>query len=160
MTDFRVLLVCLGNICRSPTAEAAVRHALEQAGLADRVEVESAGIGAWHVGNGPDQRMISAGAGRGLTIEGCARQVAVEDFAAYDLILAMDRSNREDLLALAPDVEAGRKVRLFREFETEADDLDVPDPYFGGDDGFLRVVDLARAGADGLVSHIRERIDG
>lgn len=168
MADYRILIVCLGNICRSPTAEAALRRGLEAAGLADRVEVNSAGTGAWHVGEPPDARMVEAGSGRGLDLAGRARQVAIEDFDAYDLILAMDRSNRDDLVAMAPDAAgvgdvadaaSGRKVRLFREFDEAAESMDVPDPYYGGEDGFARVVDLVCAAADGVVAHVRRQID-
>lgn len=157
-TDFRVLLVCLGNICRSPTGEAALRLALDDAGLSDRVEVESAGTGAWHVGHAPDPRMVAAGTRRGLTLAGEARQVDLADFMTFDLILAMDRSNRDDLVALAPDVASGRKVRMLREFDPDADSEDVPDPYYGGDDGFLRVVDMVRTAAAGVVAHIEEQL--
>lgn len=159
MTDYRVLLVCLGNICRSPTAEAALRQALDAAGLSERVEVESAGTGAWHIGNAPDPRMVEAGTRRGLTLAGQARQVDTLDFMTFDLILAMDRSNRDDLVALAPDVETSRKVRMFREFDPDADSHDVPDPYFGGDDGFVRVVDMARAGAAGIAAYVAEQLE-
>ena len=159
---YRVLLVCLGNICRSPTAEAALRRELDDAGLADRVEVDSAGTGPWHVGEPPDRRMTEAGSAVGLELRGEARQVGVEDFALFDLILAMDERNRADLVELAPDVASGRRVRLFREFDPVVEAsaagsgvLDVPDPYYGGRDGFSRVVALVQAAARGVVDHIR-----
>lgn len=152
----RILLVCLGNICRSPTAEAAVREALEAEGLADEIEVASAGTGGWHIGDPPDRRMKRAAARAGLTVDGSARQVAPEDFEYYDLLVAMDTSNYEQLCALAPDADARAKVRLFRDFEEGADDREVPDPYFGGRAGFDRVVEIARAGARGLVAQLRD----
>ena len=158
MADFRILLVCLGNICRSPTAEAALRRALEDADLGDRVAIDSAGTGDWHIGDPPDRRMVAAAAERGLELQGMARQITTEDFSDYDLILAMDASNRDDLIALAPDVDSAQKVHLYREFEGGAAGTDVPDPYYGGTDGFRRVVDIVRAGADGVVAHVRERI--
>ena len=148
----RILTVCLGNICRSPTTEAAIREAAELAGL--DVEVDSAGTGAWHVGNPPDQRMTSAALEDGLTLDGAARQVTADDFAAFDLILAMDRSNLRDLLALAPDDDSRAKVRLFRDFSGEHDQ-DVPDPYYGGSAGFREVVAIARAGAAGVIESIK-----
>lgn len=157
MKKYRVLFVCLGNICRSPTAEAALRQAVTQHGMSDRVEIDSAGTGAWHVGKPPDERMAQAGAVRGLRLTGAARRVEIEDFFDYDLILAMDSSNRADLLSLAPDVESSKKVRMFREFEANADAIDVPDPYYGHGDGFLQVVDMALAGAQGLVEFILEQ---
>lgn len=149
---FRILTVCLGNICRSPTTEAAIREAAERAGL--EVEVDSAGTGAWHVGNPPDERMTAAAFDDGLTLRGAARQVTTDDFAAFDLILAMDRSNLRDLLALAPDDGSRAKVRLFRDFAGEPDQ-DVPDPYYGGSAGFREVVAIARAGAAGVVEALR-----
>jgi protein-tyrosine phosphatase len=154
----RILLVCLGNICRSPTAEAALREALEAAGLSDRVELDSAGTGDWHIGHPPDARMRQAAADVGLVLEGQARLVTPADLEHYDLVLVMDRSNLRDVRALARGADQEAKVRLFREFEAGADSDDVPDPYYGGPDGFARVVEIARAGAKGVVAHIQERL--
>ena len=150
----RILLVCLGNICRSPTAEAALREALVEAGVDGEVEVDSAGTGDWHLGSAPDHRMTAAAAEAGLTLAGRARLIEPADFDRFDLILAMDRSNLTQIRALAPDGAARARVRLFREFEDGADDDEVPDPYFGGPDGFDRVVEIARAGARGLARHL------
>lgn len=152
----RIVLVCLGNICRSPTAEAALREALAEAGLADRVEVDSAGTGDWHLGKPPDRRMAAAAETAGLLLDGYARRLAAEDLAGADLILVMDRQNLRDVRALAPDDATRERVRLFREFEDGADHDEVPDPYYGGADGFARVVDIARAAARGVVRHLRE----
>lgn len=149
-----VLLVCLGNICRSPTAEAALREALLAAGV-DHVTVDSAGTGRWHLGEPPDERMRRAAAEEGLTLDGQARQVTAADLTAADLVLAMDRRNLADLRRLAPDADAAAKIRLFREFDPEAgDDLDVPDPYYGGPRGFANVVEICRRTARGVVSHL------
>ncbi len=149
----RVLLVCLGNICRSPTAEAAVREAAAAAGV--EVEVDSAGMGDWNLGRPPDPRMVAAARVAGLELQGRARQVTEEDFDRYDLILAMDRANLRGLQALAPSEAARRKVRLFRSFEAGAPEgAEIPDPYHGGRRGFETVVELARAGARGLVDSI------
>lgn len=150
----RILMVCLGNICRSPTAEAAVKEAAAEAGL--DLRVESAGTGGWHVGDPPDPRMQAAAADEGLVLEGTARRVEAGDFDDFDLILAMDRQNRRDLLAQAPDDVAAAKVRLFREFQPDRDGMEVPDPYYGGEQGFVRVVRIARESAQGLVSAIRD----
>ena len=147
----RVLVVCLGNICRSPTAEAAVREAAADAGV--DVEVDSAGTGAWHVGNPPDRRMTAAAAEDGLELAGQARQVTVDDFRELDLVVAMDGSNHADLLRLAPDDDARARVRLFREYAGEAGE-GVPDPYYGGPDGFREVVDIVRRAARGLVDAV------
>ncbi len=149
----RILAVCLGNICRSPTAAAAIREAAAARGV--EVEVDSAGTGSWHVGEPPDARMRQAATGLGLTIEGTARQVRSSDFNDFDLIVAMDRRNLEDLLEIAP-AHAVDRIRLFRSFDPEAPDLEVPDPYYGGDRGFVDVVAMVRAAADGLV----ESLDG
>ncbi|MPZ87320.1 MAG: low molecular weight phosphotyrosine protein phosphatase [Nitriliruptorales bacterium] len=151
----RILLVCLGNICRSPTAEAAIREALAEAGLEQSIEVDSAGTGTWHLGEPPDPRMAAAAAEAGLDLSGRARQVSVDDFAEFDLILVMDRSNLEDVRGLAPDMRARERVRLFRTFEDGADGDEVPDPYYGGTGGFERVVEITRRGAQGLVDWIR-----
>ncbi len=149
----RILLVCLGNICRSPTAAAAVREAAVVAGV--EVEVDSAGTGNWNLGRPPDPRMVSAARAVGLELDGRARQVTEQDFERYDLILAMDRANLHRLQALAPSEAARRKVRLFRSFEPGAPEgAEVPDPYNGGRRGFERVVEMARAGAGGLVDAI------
>lgn len=147
----RVLLVCLGNICRSPTAEAAVRAAAAEAGV--DLEVDSAGTGAWHVGDPPDPRMTAAAADDDLHLTGRARQVTAEDFAVFDLVVAMDDANRADLLRLAPDADARARVRLFREYAGEPG-AGVPDPYFGGPDGFHEVVAIVRRAARGLVAAV------
>jgi protein-tyrosine phosphatase len=152
----RILLVCLGNICRSPTAEAALREALAGNGLEGRVEVDSAGTGDWHVGEPPDERMSAAAAEAGLTLRGRARLVTPADFDWADLILAMDRSNLAEVRAMAPDQDAHDKVRLFLELDANGSGGEVPDPYYGGPEGFTRVVEIARAGAAGVVGYLRE----
>jgi protein-tyrosine phosphatase len=154
----RILFVCMGNICRSPTAEGVMRRLLETEGLADRIEIDSAGIGDWHRGNPPDARATVAAFRRGVRLEGAARQVTPDDFETFDLIVAMDRSNVRDLLAMAPDEDAAEKVRLLREFDpvtAGAPDLDVPDPYYGGDQGFETVLDMVEASTRGLLDELR-----
>src|SRR4051794_32931472 len=134
----------MGNICRSPTAEGVMRRLVREEGLEQAIEIDSAGTGDWHVGHPPDERAAGAAAARGIDLEGAARQFRREDFEQFDLILAMDRTNMRALLALAPDEDAAEKVRLFREFDPAsggAPDLDVPDPYCGGADGFEHVLD-------------------
>lgn len=150
----RVLTVCLGNICRSPAAEAAIAEAAAAAGV--EVDVDSAGTGAYHVGSPPDHRMRSAGSDAGLHIEGSARQFEPGDFDRYDLIVVMDRSNLRNVLAQAPDEQAADRVRLFRSFDPVADpdDLEVPDPYYGGPDGFRQVISMVRRAAAGLVAQL------
>jgi protein-tyrosine phosphatase len=153
----RLLFVCLGNICRSPTAEGVMRALVEREGLAERIELESAGTGAWHVGNPPDARATAAARARGVTLEGRARQVRLEDFEDFDLLLAMDRENLEELRRLAPGDEQREKVRLLREFDPAgaAGDLDVPDPYYGAAGGFDEVFELVQAACEGLLEHVR-----
>jgi len=158
----RLLFVCLGNICRSPTAEGVMRHLLVEEGLAEAVEIDSAGTGDWHVGHAPDHRSAGAASGRGIELAGAARQVAPGDFAEFDLILAMDRSNHDDLLALAPDEDARERIKLLREYDPDAvaaGELEVPDPYYGGADGFEDVLDLVTRACAGLIeAEIRPRV--
>jgi protein-tyrosine phosphatase len=152
----RLLFVCLGNICRSPTAEGVMADLVRREGLAEEIEVDSAGTGAWHAGSPPDERASATAAARGLTLAGLARRVEPSDFEDFDLILAMDDSNLRDLRALAPDAEARAKVRLLREFDPDASgDRDVPDPYYGGPSGFEDVFDLVTAACEGLLAEIR-----
>jgi protein-tyrosine phosphatase len=154
----KLLFVCMGNICRSPTAEGVMRSLLREAGLEDRIEVDSAGTGGWHAGERPDERATEAARRRGVTLEGAARQVRAEDFDEFDLLIAMDRDNLRGLLAIAPDEEAAEKVRLLREFDPAsagAPDLDVPDPYYGGDRGFETVLDLVQAACRGLLGELQ-----
>jgi protein-tyrosine phosphatase len=153
----RILFVCLGNICRSPTAEAVMRGLVEQRGLQGCVEVDSAGTGGWHVGESPDARAAAAARARGFTLGGRARQVSVQDFRDFDLILAMDHANERDLRGIAPNRQAAAKVRLLRDFDPSSDrsgERDVPDPYYGGADGFERVIDLVQAACAGVLDSL------
>ena len=145
----RILFVCLGNICRSPTAEGVMRHLLRERGLEGEVEVESAGTGAWHVGSAPDERATLAAERRGIVLDGAARQVRPADFDDFDLIVAMDRSNLRDLLAIAPDEAARAKVRLLLD-----GGRDVPDPYYGGERGFDEVLDLVEEACERLLDEV------
>mgnify|MGYP001254234028 FL=1 len=148
-----VLFVCLGNICRSPLAEGIFRDHLDKAGLADIVHIDSAGTGAWHVGGLPDSRSIATAARHGLDITGQrARKVTEADFRDFDLILAMDRSNRDTLLARAPKEARGR-IHLFME-HTLGIAQDVPDPYYGEGDGFETVYRMLVEGSSALVENL------
>lgn len=158
MTRTRILFVCLGNICRSPTAEAVMRSLVVQGGVDGRIELDSAGTGGWHAGEAPDARAAQAARRRGIELRGRARQIRPQDFEQFDLILAMDSSNLHALRQLAPDERAREKVRLLREFDPDsaaAEDLDVPDPYYGGPHGFDRALDLVQAACSGLLEHVR-----
>jgi protein-tyrosine phosphatase len=153
----RLLFVCMGNICRSPTAEGVMRGLLREQGLEAAVEVDSAGTGAWHVGDPPDARATEAARARGVTLAGAARVVRDVDFDDFDLVLAADRRNRDELLAVAPP-QAHKRVHLLRAFDPASDgspDLDVPDPYYGGPDGFEHVLDLVEAACRGLLDELR-----
>lgn len=153
--DIRVLFVCLGNICRSPTAHGIFEQMASQHPLATRIEVDSAGTGAWHVGNPPDPRAIEAAQRHGCAIEQLrARQVVVEDFDYFDYILAMDSANLRDLQAMRPAHFGGTLCR-FLEFADLSED--VPDPYYGGDAGFDHVYQLCDAASRGLLQHIQQR---
>ncbi len=155
--EVSVLFVCLGNICRSPTAEGVFRHKVRLAGLQDRIHIDSAGTGAWHVGNPPDSRARATAESRGISMAGQrARKVAFDDFGRFDYILAMDRENLEDLLAMAP-AEHHDKVRLFLDFAPHRAESEVPDPYYGGPQGFEHVFDLVEEAADGLLEEIVAR---
>ena len=152
----RLLFVCMGNICRSPTAEAVMRALVAEEGLDDQIVIDSAGTGSWHVGHPPDRRSTAAAKARGIVMEGAARQVTVADFEDYDLLLAADADNVGALRALAPDDAAVAKIHLLREYDPVADgDLAVPDPYYGGPDGFEQVIDLVEAACRGLLETLR-----
>lgn len=156
----RVCFVCLGNICRSPMAEAVFRHLVAEAGLAGEVEVASAGTADWNVGDNADRRALAALARRGYDGRSHrARQFAHESFAAYDLVVALDRDNEHALRQLAADDQVALgKIRLLRSFAGEAvGDLDVPDPYHGDDEGFDHVLDLVEEGARALLAEARKR---
>jgi protein-tyrosine phosphatase len=155
LRQVRILFVCMGNICRSPTAEGVMRHLLAQEGLADVVEVDSAGTGAWHAGSPPDRRATQAARSRGIVLEGTARHVTEEDFESFDLLLCADADNVAALRAIAPP-GAQDRIRLLRSFDPASDgDLDVPDPYYGGDRGFEDVLDQVEAACRGLLVHVR-----
>lgn len=157
----RLLFVCLGNICRSPTAEGVMRSLLAREGLQDAVEIDSAGTGAWHVGSKPDARAYEAARRREVELQGRARQVTAEDFERFDLLLAMDSANARALRAMAPDEERRARVRLLREFDpgsAASGELDVPDPYYGAAGGFEEVFDIVRAGCEGLLTEIRSQL--
>jgi protein-tyrosine phosphatase len=153
----KVLFVCLGNICRSPTAEGVMRALVAEAGLDQSIELESAGTGSWHVGSPPDARAAEVALARGMPLDGRARQVAPADFQRFDLLVAMDRANRRELLSLCDGPDERAKVRLLREFDPAGggEELDVPDPYYGADGGFEEVFDLVEAACAGLIEQIR-----
>jgi protein-tyrosine phosphatase len=158
VSAMKILFVCLGNICRSPMAEGIMRHMAREAGLEGRVKIDSAGTGSWHVGNPPDARAVQTlRRERGIDIADLrARQVEPEDLARFDFVLAMDRANLRGLERLPASGAAVTRPRLFLDFARGVATREVPDPYYGGDDGFLRVLDLIEAGCAGLVEKVRQ----
>lgn len=136
-----------------------MRLALTRAGLSDRVTVDSAGTGGWHVGELPDPRTRAAASRRGIELDHRGRQFRRDDFARFDLILAMDAANHRALLAMAPDADAKAKVRLLRSYDPSAPDgAEVPDPYYGGSDGFERVLDICEAACAGLIAEVKAKL--
>lgn len=155
MEKISVLFVCMGNICRSPTAQGVFERLVQAEGLAERILVDSAGTHAYHIGNPPDRRSQTAALGRGIDLSPQrARQVQADDFGRFDYILAMDRSNLQDLLRLCRPANRER-VHLFMQFASRWDTDEVPDPYYGGSSGFDQVLDMVEDAAAGLLEHIR-----
>ncbi|MGB5364677.1 MAG: low molecular weight protein-tyrosine-phosphatase [Polyangiales bacterium] len=150
--------VCLGNICRSPTAEATMRRLLARERLDGAIKIDSAGTGDWHVGEPPDGRATASAKRRGIELAGRARTVEAKDFVRFDYLIAMDRTNQRDLHRMAPDDSARAKIVLFRNYDPDSPrDADVPDPYYGEGDGFETVLDICEAASRGLLQHIREK---
>ena len=154
---FRVLFVCTGNICRSPTAEGVFRHLVDARGLSGEIEAESAGIGSWHVGEPPDRRSQQTARARGVEInDQRARAVHPDDFTTFDLILSMDTGHYRDLERLCPGGNSA-KIRLFMDYAPETGITDVPDPYYSDGDGFDRVFDMIETASKGLLAEIEAR---
>ena len=151
----KILFICMGNICRSPLAECLFRHKAEQRGVADRFFIDSAGTGGWHAGNRPDSRMRQCAKARNVNVDGRARQVRQQDFSHFDYLICMDEDNRENLLDMgAPP----HKVHLLLEFNPDAPVREVPDPYYGGMEGFDTVYDLVDAACDALLDAFLDQV--
>jgi protein-tyrosine phosphatase len=154
----KVLFVCMGNICRSPTAEGVFRKGLADAGLEGRITVDSAGTHGYHIGANPDRRAASAASARGVDLSGIrARGVSEDDFDAFDLIVAMDGDNLADLKAMAP-ADGRAELRRLMEFGGGSRGMDVPDPYYGGLKGFEMVLDMVEDACAGLLEDLRRRL--
>jgi protein-tyrosine phosphatase len=153
----RVLFVCMGNICRSPTAQGVFENLVEVHGLTSDIQIDSAGTHAYHVGEPPDARATQAARKRGIDLGGQrARRVSENDFQHFDYVLAMDRSNYDDLVSVCPPAHRS-KLHLFLKFATGLAEDEVPDPYYGGITGFERVLDLIEQASQGLLAEIRQQ---
>ena len=152
-----ICFVCLGNICRSPLAEGVFKSLIQQEGLQGEIRVSSAGVGGWHIGEPPDERMLQTAKNNGILLNSRARQFQPADFQETDLILAMDRSNWVALEQMNPSPQEIEKIRMFRSFDPQAEgDLDVPDPYYGGNQGFDNVFDMVNRTCPEILDFIRK----
>jgi protein-tyrosine phosphatase len=160
-TQVKVLFVCMGNICRSPTAEGVFRKQVQEQGLDKQIIIDSAGTHSYHVGSSPDNRAQAAARKRDVDLSGLrGRQFSSVDFDEFDYVMVMDRSNLRDVLSLR---ESGQNAitKLFLEYAENAEEQEVPDPYYGGDRGFEYVLDLIESASKGLLAHIRQHdLDG
>ena len=152
----KVLFVCMGNICRSPTAEGVFRQIVEQAGLDDKIDIDSAGTHAYHIGSQPDHRAQSSALSRGIDLSNLrGRQVEPHDFKKFDYVIAMDNSNHTDLEVVASG--SAENLHMFLKFAENFSEQEVPDPYYGGDKGFEHVLDLIEDASKGLLAHIQNK---
>lgn len=151
-----ILFLCMGNICRSPAAHCVFQHMVDEAGLSDQFEIESAGTIGFHAGNQPDKRMQQVMRDRGIPVIGRSRQLDSFDMEHYDLILAMDKDNFDGALSIARGDEQRAKVKLFCDYCTQHSETEVPDPYYGGNHGFEHVMDLIEDGCRGLLKSLTE----
>ncbi|MFD8000487.1 low molecular weight protein-tyrosine-phosphatase [Streptomyces mirabilis] len=159
--SYRVCFVCTGNICRSPMAESVFRARIEEAGLDGLVEVDSAGTGGWHEGDGADSRTVAVLEAAGYESGHAARQFHASWFSHLDLVIALDSGHLKALRRLAPTPEDAAKIRLLRSYDPDAgDDLDVPDPYYGPMDGFEECLEMVRAASPGLLAAVQQELEG
>lgn len=157
---FEICFVCLGNICRSPLAEGVFQALINEKGLENQIIIHSAGTGHWHVGSPPDSRMQATARGKGIHLISRAQQIQAGDIKRFDLILAMDQSNLEAMEYLCSPEMAAKKIRLFRSFDPEVDgNLDVPDPYYGRDDGFERVFQIVHRTCPPILEYVQLQME-
>jgi protein-tyrosine phosphatase len=155
---YKLLFVCLGNICRSPAAENIMNYLIEQANLNDRIICDSAGTSSYHIGEPPDRRMSFAAQQRGIKMTGKARQFKKTDFERFDLILAMDKENYRDIIYHDPEGKYRDRVFLICDFASNRPEKEVPDPYYGGREGFDRVIDLLLNACEGLLGQVQQKL--
>lgn len=157
IVPMKLLFVCMGNICRSPSGENVMRAQLESAGLLEQFEIDSAGTIGYHTGNSPDARMTQAAEARGINMVGSARQVTSDDLKDFDWVFAMDHENFTDLKALEKTCPAPKaKIVMFCDFCEDHEEEEVPDPYYGGPEGFKKVLDLLEDGCDVFIRKFQE----
>lgn len=154
---YQILFVCLGNICRSPAAENIMNYLLKEQQLSGQITCDSAGTSSYHIGSAPDRRMTNAAAAREIPMQGSARQFTAADFEAFELILAMDSENYRNILSLDPQGQYSGKVKMMTDFCSEHAEREVPDPYYGGLDGFNHVIDLLLDACSGLLTHLKQK---
>ena len=153
----KILFVCLGNICRSPTAEGVMQHLIENRNLQKKISIDSAGTSGWHIGERADPRSRKTAQQRGFDLHSRSRKFIAQDFQNFDYIIAMDQPNKRDILKLAASETDKNKVHLFRTFDPASQDsAEVPDPYYGGDQGFETVFDICFAACEGLLEHLKQ----
>lgn len=155
---YRILFVCLGNICRSPAGEGIMKQLVDAEGLQDKIEIDSAGTSGYHIGDLPDQRMRQHGLRRGYDFNSRSRKFTADDFDNFDLILAMDDSNYTNILRLSPDLESDKKVKRMVDFSEKYSHDHVPDPYYSGADGFELVLDLLEDACQGLLTEVKKQL--
>lgn len=155
---YKLLFVCLGNICRSPAAENIMNHLIDQAGLTGQITCDSAGTSSYHIGSPPDRRMTAAATAKGIAMTGCARQFTKSDFEEFDLILAMDQDNFVTICSLDRAGTYRDKVKLMCDFCTRHPQREVPDPYYGGPEGFNQVIDLLLDACEGLLDCVQQQL--
>ncbi|MGB2927081.1 MAG: low molecular weight protein-tyrosine-phosphatase [Limnothrix sp.] len=155
---YKLLFVCLGNICRSPSAENIMRHLVAEAGLSDQIHCDSAGTSSYHVGAAPDRRMQGAARKQGIKLVGQSRQFTRADFENFDLIVAMDNENYRNIVSLDAERKYGQKVVMMCDYADNFRDSEVPDPYYGGDSGFDHVIDLLMDACSGLLKTVKQEL--
>ena len=155
---YKILFVCLGNICRSPAAEGIMKKLIKESGLEHKISVDSAGTSGYHNGELPDRRMRKHGAKRNYNFDSLSRRFSASDFEEFDLILAMDDSNYHNIMSLVPDLESQQKVHRMVEYSQKYSHDHIPDPYYSGADGFELVLDLLEDACEGLLKEVKKHI--